>query len=199
MTTPQPDREIHDLFDRTLKHLFTLSLAMIIGAINGIFHTDYPLNSEVIFENTEEISDDLDKLISDIKIRINKRDRFIIEAEIDPNKPIALKIFREAFEDALRNKINDDGVIRFPFPDVCVIYFEPNSQTPDIVTIRIEAQDGRSFDYAVPSFKPTEHSLQELSDRNLDIFLPFCILKFRKRLEKCKPTLITLRSPKKCA
>jgi hypothetical protein len=181
----QNDREIHDLFDLTFKQLLTLSHPVIVMTINGLFDTDYELVSKVDFPNAELVNENLDKLIPDTIIRINDTDRYLFEAEISPDKPIALKIFREAFEDAFRNRLEDD-IIRLRFPDVRVIYFEPNERTPDLVTVRIETQDGKYLDYPVQSFKPLNYSLRELSEKNLELFLPFSLLKFRKPLEKAK-------------
>jgi hypothetical protein len=182
----QPNRDVHDLFDRTLTVLLArLSNPLLTYPINYLFNAKYPPDSEVIRENTEEIDDELGKKQSDSKLRV-RHDRFIIEAEIAPNKPVAIKIFREAFEDAVSRLIDDDGVITLPFPDVCVIYFEPNEQTPDEITVRLKTQDGRSLDYPIRSFKPSELSVKELAEHKLLLCLPFMALKFRKRLEKCK-------------
>jgi hypothetical protein len=61
MTAPLPIRDVHDLFDRTLKHLITVPDSVITGAIKIMFDTDFPLKSEVTFENVEEVNENRDK------------------------------------------------------------------------------------------------------------------------------------------
>jgi hypothetical protein len=112
-----------------------MSNPVIVGMINGLFGTHYPLDSKVTFPNAELVNEKLAKIVPDMIICIDDVDRYLIEAEIAPDKPITLKIFREAFESAVQNRTESDDVIELRLPDVRVIYFEPNERTPDMVTI----------------------------------------------------------------
>ncbi|MDD3367649.1 MAG: hypothetical protein PHP50_02005 [Lachnospiraceae bacterium] len=63
--------KFHDIYDRIFKRLFDLSVLAIINLINGLFETDYPLNSTVEYSNREFVNSSLGKRYADTFITIN--------------------------------------------------------------------------------------------------------------------------------
>ena len=57
---------IYQIYDRIFKRIFSLSNLAIINLINGLFGTNHPLDSEVIYPNKEFVSVRLDKRIADV-------------------------------------------------------------------------------------------------------------------------------------
>ena len=60
----------HDIFDRIFKRIITLSSATIVRFINGIFNADYPIDSTITYNWTENVDDKLKKTIADTIISI---------------------------------------------------------------------------------------------------------------------------------
>jgi hypothetical protein len=86
--------DTHDIFDRIFKRIITLSSPTIVRFINGIFSTDYSLESRVTYNWTEHVDDELKKTISDTIVTINDSDSYHIEAQMykDDNS-ILLRMF----------------------------------------------------------------------------------------------------------
>ena len=77
---------INQIYDKILKRILTLSAKAVINLINGLFGTNFPLDSKIVYNWTESIDDKLGKTISDtiLTIHVDEENyRFHIEAEID--------------------------------------------------------------------------------------------------------------------
>lgn len=65
--------KIHDIYDRISKRCMALSAKCTIQLVNGLYGTDYPLDSEVTYNWTENIQDDLKKTLADAIVTINRK------------------------------------------------------------------------------------------------------------------------------
>jgi len=185
-------RRTAQLFDLMFKSIIKdASSSAVVHLINGIYKKNYPLDTPVTIEPNELIkehpkSGELGKIVSDIIITLHsggRKDTFIMEAQIDDDLEMILRIFNYsalvAFE---KRNVSDDGScmeIEMPLP--AIIYWE-TSKTKDIVSVKIKFPNNRSVIYKVPTFKVLNHSVSELGD--MALLLPFYILKIRKELEK---------------
>jgi len=185
-------RRTAQLFDLMFKSIIKdASSSAVVHLINGIYKKSYPLDTPVTIEPNELVkehpkSGELGKIVSDIIITLHsggRKDTFIMEAQIDDDLEMILRIFNYsalvAFE---KRKVSDDGSymqIEMPLP--AIIYWE-TSKTKDIVSVKIKFPNNKSVIYKIPAFKVLNHSVSELGD--MALLLPFYILKIRKELEK---------------
>jgi len=185
-------RRTAQLFDLMFKSIIKdASPSAVVHLINGIYKKNYPLDTQVTIEPNELIkehpkSGKLEKIVSDIIITLHcldRKDTFIMEAQIDDDLEMMLRIFNYSALVALEKRtISDDGsYMKIVMPSPAVIYWE-TSKTEDIVSVEIKFPNNKSVTYEVPAFKVLNHSVSELG--NMALLLPFYILKIRKELEK---------------
>ncbi|GHV75086.1 hypothetical protein AGMMS49940_23880 [Spirochaetia bacterium] len=177
-----PEHEPAHIYDLIFKRLMRLSQGAIVQFINGLFNTDYPVDSRVDYPSTETITDDLTHVVSDMLILIGGEHLYHIEAQINNDENMALRVFNYGYLEGLKRKTVEDALITIPFPDARIIYWETTHKTPDTVTLRLQFPDGNHYDYGVDTFKFLDHSIHELEEKKLSILLPFYMLKLRKRV-----------------
>jgi hypothetical protein len=189
----------HDLFDLVFKRLMHLSSVAIVSFINGLFGTNHPLTSIVEYFETESVSSKLKKNCKDMVIGINGK-RYIIELQRRNDKTMALRIFIYSYSDALNTQSADEnGVIILDFPQAAVIYLENTGKTNE--TLRFRFPDNIEHTYTVPVFNLLEYSIADIEKQNLQLLLPFYVLKLHDKVKQAKsgderqrltPELITL-------
>ncbi|GHU49308.1 hypothetical protein FACS1894200_07810 [Spirochaetia bacterium] len=191
------DRETPQLFDLMLKCLLKeASPSAVVHFINGLFGKDYPPDSSVTFAATESIAipqpnkpQKLEKIQSDI-ILIVAGDDFLVEAQIDDDETIALRVFQYGFAHARRTKTisEDETLIPLLMPEARIIYWETSRKTPDKVTLRFVFPDDSKHDYEIKTFKMLEANLETLEKRKMLLLLPFTLLKFRQEVKNRSTT-----------
>jgi hypothetical protein len=182
--------DTHDIFDRIFKRIITLSSPTIVRFINGIFSTDYSLESRVTYNWTEHVDDELKKTISDTIVTINDSDSYHIEAQMykDDNS-ILLRMFDYGFNHSKRSPedvYDDNGNrcgVRLYFPQQVVIYLDSSGKIPDEYHLIIRFNDGHEFTLSVPTIIFQNESLNDIIQKNMIILLPFKLLKVRNRFE----------------
>jgi hypothetical protein len=182
-------RETLQLFDLMFKWtLKEASPRALTHFINGLFEKNYPPDSAVMFNATESVGADnekLKKITSDMIVTV-AGDAFLIEAQISDDETIALRVFQYAFAHAAQNKeISESGeVVALIMPDARILYWETGRKTPDKVTLRLIFPDKTTHDYEIETFKVLNHRVETLGKRNMALLFPFCLLKFRKEMKK---------------
>ncbi|MCL2283583.1 MAG: hypothetical protein FWC26_09740 [Fibromonadales bacterium] len=185
-------RETAQIFDLTLKCILReASHSAVVHLINSVHKKNYPLQTTLVkFEPTEYFkelpeSGKLQKIITDMVLTLSGEgysDTYLIEAQIDDDARMLLRIFNYSVAVALAGKtISDNGSymeITMPYP--ALLYFE-DSKTEDIVSIRIKFPGGESVLYKATAFKILNHSVSELD--GMALLLPFYILRIRKELK----------------
>lgn len=177
--------EIYQIFDKTFKKVLTLSTRAVINLINGMFHTDYPLDSTITYNWTEFEDDNLRKILADAILTINGTNAYHLEAQMEKDDSIVFRVFEYSYSHANRTRIQEDGeyVLRFPRPMVIYLYYE--KEVPDEYTLKLTFNEERdTFHYKVPVLKLPEISSKELCERKMVILIPFHILKLRYALKK---------------
>ena len=170
-TQEKPEKEsINQIYDKMLKRILVLSSVAVINLINALFNRNFPLDSTIVYNLTENIDDGLGKTLSDTILTIHangESHRFHIEIEIsntDTNdSSIILRVFDYSYRDALRHKEKTNDKITIKFPKPLVILLEHNSNSPKKVTLELDFGEQGSFDYSVPTMKFLDHSLDDLN------------------------------------
>jgi len=179
-------KEIYQIYDKAFKRILTLSTKTVINLINGLFGTEYPLNSKITYNWTEHEDKNLKRTLSDSILTINGRDSYHMEAQMTEDEEIVFRVFEYGFGHAYKNRVIEENGEIMEFPQPCIIYLDEGKKDkiPDEYTLVLQFRDQGEFSYKVPIYKLQNISMQELNDKKLIALLPFLLLKLRKKLEK---------------
>jgi flagellar biosynthesis/type III secretory pathway protein FliH len=175
------------------KHILKeASPTALVHFINGLFGKNYPPDSAVMFNATESVGADdekLEKITSDMVLTIGE-DAYLIEAQINDDENIALRVFQYGFAYARQMRVIEaDESITLTMPDTRIVYWETSRRTPNQVTLRIIFPDKTVHMYEVKTFKVLEQSVEALGERDMVLLLPFYLLKFRREVKKSGATV----------
>jgi hypothetical protein len=180
-------RETLHLFDLMFKAiLHDASHPALVHFINGLFGKSYPPDSPVSFAATESVSQEASLLTgirSDMLLTV-AGDAFIIEAQIQDDENIALRIFQYSIAYAQQTKVVEPEQITLTMPDARIIYWETSHKTPDKVRVRIIFPDKTGHAYEIPTLKMLDQRIETLEQRNLVLLTPFYVLKYRKVVKR---------------
>ncbi len=174
-------KRIAQIYDKIFKRILTLSGKSVIGFINGLFGTDYPDDSTIVYNWTEHVDDELHRTVADAIITINEKHAYHIEAQMYEDEAIELRMFDYGYRYALKAGHERD-VLTFPEPRIIYLYEHEN--IPNVKTLMLDFGEQGRFQYQIPVFKLLEHEPEELSKKNMIILIPFMIMKLRKNIEK---------------
>ena len=174
-------KRIAHIYDRTFKKILTLSSRAVIGLINGLFDTEYPLDSTITYNWTEHHDDNLKKTLADTIITINQSWSYHMEAQMYEDEEIEFRVFDYSYGHALKSR-NDADVLHFPEPRIIYLYNHKN--VSDTKEILLDFGTQGTFTYRVPVFKLLEYTVEELSRKNMIILIPFMMLKLRDKIKK---------------
>jgi hypothetical protein len=178
--------DITQIYDKIFKRILTLSNSAVINFINAIFSKNFPADSEIIYNWTENIKDDLHKTIADTVMTINGTEKFNIEVQINNDSEIVLRVFEYGYQAALKHKIIERDRIILNFPTPKIIFLEDNSQTPDSVKLILNFQEQGQAEYNVPAIKFLSYTIEELNNQRMIILMPLYLLKLRKEIQAAK-------------
>jgi hypothetical protein len=180
MNTP---RETYHVFDLVFKRIIQeIGPRAVVSLVNGLFGTDFPLDSEVSFPNREKVTEDLKQIVSDMIMAI-AGEVFHVEAQIDDELNMALRMFRYGYHEAIsRPRKGEDGSITIEFPQARILFWETTRRTPDTVTLHVVFPDRSRHDFQIPAFKVLEHEIEDFGKMGLAVLLPFYILKYRRQV-----------------
>jgi hypothetical protein len=158
----------------------------VVALVNGLFETDFPLDSPVSFPNREKVTGNLRKITSDMTVDVGAA-RFQFEAQIDNDLNMALRLFQYGYYEALENLERDgEGRPVLVFPPARVLYWETTKKTPDTESLTVIFPDGSRHEFRVPAFKVLAHKIEYLEEKKLALLLPFYMLKYRKAVKGAK-------------
>ena len=178
------DDGVVQIYDKIFKRILTLSNVAVINFINGIFGKNFPTDSKLTYNWTENIKNSLEKTIADTIITVNDTEKFHVEVQINSDSTIALRVFDYGYQDALKyKKIENDRMI-LKFPQSKIIFLEHNSNTPNSVVLELDFEEQGKFEYEIPVIKFLDYSIDELDSQHLVILLPLYLLKLRREIEK---------------
>ena len=185
------EKDPYDIFDRTFKRVLTLSKRTVIKFINGVFNKTYSDDSELTYNWTEFVDNDMKKILADTIITINGTDSFHIEAQMYKNEKIVLRMIDYGYHQALRTwesiPLPEDGtdIIRLKFPSQLVINLDEDN-APDTYCVKLDFGDQEIINYKIPVLSFQNIDLETIKKRHMIILLPFKLLKLRKKIEKSR-------------
>ena len=182
--------QVYQIFDKVFKKVLTLSAKAIVNLINGLFGTDYPLDSEITYNWTEFEDDRLHKILADTILTIDHTHSYHLEAQMEKDNSIVFRVFEYGFQHASRTRVMDakQGKYELTFPDPVIIYLYYEGKVPDYYTLSLKRNDKTVIgEYTVPVVKLPEISAEELNERKMIVLLPFHVLKCRNLIKKGQP------------
>jgi PII-like signaling protein len=159
----------------------------MIRFINGLFHTQHPLDSPVIHWSTEYIRSNLEKRQVDEVVSIAGH-TYLIEAQTADDANMAIRVFEYSYAQALKNKHIHAGRIILPFPRAAVIYLEGGKALPGEWEIQVVFPPDNPHSFKIPTVKLLEYSITGMVEEGLAVLLPFYMLKLRKAVRQVKST-----------
>ena len=178
------NKTIYQIYDKIFKKILTLSSTAVINLINGLFGTDYPLNSIITYNWTEFEDKELKKILADTILTINGKYSYHLEAQMTEDKDIVFRVFEYGFGHASRNITEEDGKHILPFPEAKVIFLYSEKKAPDEYALTLDFGTQGRFNYRVPTFKFQEVEIEELNRRKMVILIPFALLKLREIMKE---------------
>ncbi|MCM1180196.1 MAG: hypothetical protein NC347_08075, partial [Clostridium sp.] len=109
-------QKITQIYDKTVKKILTLSSTAVVNLINGLFDTDYPLDSTITYNWTEFTNDNLKRILADTILTINGKNSYHIEAQMEKDETIIFRVFEYGYRHAETNRILEDATCILPFP-----------------------------------------------------------------------------------
>ena len=181
-----------DIYDRIFKAGISLSKKSVILFINGLFGTDYPVDSEVTYNWTEFVGNkDLGKVLADTIITINQMDGYHMEVQLK-GENVILRMLEYGFRQSLRgvkeirNPETGEEEYSIRYPRQMIIYLDKADKIPDEFPVRISFQGEESYTYRIPVLHFQEKSISEIQKDHLYILLPFKLLSMRHEMERAE-------------
>jgi len=106
MAAKKPKREesITQIYDKIFKRILTLSNVAVVNFINGAFDKNFPTDSKLTYNWTENVKNSLEKTIADTIITVNDTEKFHAEVQIENDNTMVLRVFDYGYQDALKYK-----------------------------------------------------------------------------------------------
>lgn len=175
---------VYHIYDKLFKKILTLSSTAVVNLINGLFDTDYPTDSTITYNWTEFEKEDLRKILADTILTINGCHSYHMEAQMEEDETIILRVFDYSYSHAMRNATDRTGGYSIRFPEPKVIYLYAAKNIPDEYVLNLDFGKQGVFCYKVSVCKFQEISTEELNDRKMVILIPFALLRVRDLLKK---------------
>lgn len=174
--------KINQIFDLIFKRSMTLSQTAIVYFMNGLFNKNFPIDSSITYLWNESVNDNLKHIIADVMIIINNDEKFHIEAQINNDSTIALRVFEYGYQEALKYRKTSGNEIVLKFPKPQIIFLEHNANTPDEAELILDFWGEEIVHYKVPTTKLLALSIEELNEKHMIILMPLYLLKLRKEI-----------------
>ncbi len=179
------DQQIAHIYDKMFKRILTLSPLAVINMINGLFDTNHPTDSEITYNWTEHVDDNLNKTIADTIITINQDSVYHIEAQMYEDEQIELRVFDYGYQHALTSQ-KSPNILKFP--EIRIIYLYKTKDNDNEKTLLLDFGSQGIMEYKVPVFKLLDHDALDLHHKKMTILLPFLMLRLRDELKRKRTT-----------
>lgn len=152
---------------------------LVIPLINEVFHTSYPDDVEIIQWSNEQITKDK-TVITDSCLRIGNK-VYHIECQSTDDSTMAIRMIEYDFSAALNFKEKDRRNYILRFPHSAVLQLRENSNTPDILNVKLIFADGGTYNYQVPVVKVSAYTKDNIFEKKLLMLLPFYVMRYEKK------------------
>ena len=173
------------IYDITFKRMFRLSGRMLIKFVNKVFEKNFPLDSEIKFLDPNSEDEENAILEKDIYFEICG-ERFQIEAQTYWDD----MMFR-LFEYAVSNpgdgyEKTDECHAEYRMPKQAVVFLKGKNRKHDKLYIKLILPDDQEVEYSVKAVRALSYTPQELVENDLEILLPFQIIRMYNRVNGYK-------------
>ena len=172
--------ENRKIYDVTFKRMFRLSGRMLIKFVNKVFEKNFPLDSEVRFLDPGSENEENEILEKDIYFEICG-ERFQIEAQSYWDD-MMFRLFEYAVSTHGRYKKTDAYHAEYHMPKQAVVFLKGKRKRDNKLSIRLILPDDQGVEYSVNAVKALSYTPQELAENDLEILLPFQIIRMYNRV-----------------
>lgn len=176
--------ESYQIYDKIFKRILMLSSTTVINMINECFHTNYPLDSEIQYNMTEHVNDELKRTLADAILTVNGIHSYHFEAQISWDKHIVVRMFEYGYNHSMKHLSDLEDIY---FPEPLIIYLDENTANiPDYQTLHIHFGARDCYCYRVPVLKYLAVEPDDPARKKMVALVPFQLLRLRKTLQKSR-------------
>ena len=177
--------ESRKIYDITFKKMFRLSGRMLIRFVNKVFEKNFPLDSEVKFLDPNSEDEENEILEKDIYFEICG-ERFQIEAQSYWDD-MMFRLFEYAVSDHRKSYTKTDAYHAvYRMPKQAVVFLKGKSKSRNKLFIKLILPDDQEVEYSVNAVRALSYTPQELAENDLEILLPFQIIRMYNRVNGYK-------------
>ena len=169
-------------FDDVFRTIASKMPWMMVSLINEVFGENYPENVAVTQLRNEFVSES-GKIITDSIFMICGK-YYHIECQSNPDSTMEIRMVEYDFAIAHEHASKEDGKYVIRFPESAVLYLRHNSNTPDVLTVKVEMPDGQQVEYATKAIKAQNYTKDELFQKKLLALVPFYLMRFEDRFSE---------------
>ena len=177
--------ESRKIYDITFKKMFRLSGRMLIRFVNKVFEKNFPLDSEVKFLDPNSEDEENEILEKDIYFEICG-ERFQIEAQSYWDD-MMFRLFEYAVSDHRKSYTKTDAYHAvYRMPKQAIVFLKGKSKRRNKLFIKLILPDDQEVEYSVNAVRALSYTPQELAENDLEILLPFQIIRMYNRVNDYK-------------
>ena len=177
--------ESRKIYDITFKKMFRLSGRMLIRFVNKVFEKNFPLDAEVKFLDPNSEDEENEILEKDIYFEICE-ERFQIEAQSYWDD-MMFRLFEYAVSDHRKSYTKTDAYHAvYRMPKQAVVFLKGKSKRRNKLFIKLILPDDQEVEYSVNAVRALSYTPQELAENDLEILLPFQIIRMYNRVNGYK-------------
>ena len=170
------------IYDVTFKRMFRLSSKLLIKFVNQIFDKDFPINTKITFLDVNTENEDNLSLEKDLYFEICG-EKFQIEAQSYWDD-MMFRLFEYAVNSSENNYVRTDSThATFRMPKQVVVFLKDTNKENDRLFIKLILPDEQEVEYSVKAVRALGYNSYELADNNLEILLPFQILRMWNKVK----------------
>ena len=171
--------DTNTIFDDVFRTIVQKMPQLVIPLINEVFQTSYPDDVEIMQWRNEQVTKDK-KIITDSCLRIGNK-VYHIECQSTDDSTMAIRMIEYDFSAALNFTEKDRRNYILRFPHSAVLQLRENSNTPDILNVKLIFADGGTYDYQVPVVKVSAYTKDNIFEKKLLMLLPFYVMRYEKK------------------
>ena len=172
-----PDNTVFDSVFKTMVHKIP---KLLIPFINETFGRDYPNDAKIV-RFCDEHEGPRGTIIDDTVFKLHDK-IYHIECQSTEDYRMVVRMIEYDFSIALESALSAGKPYEMDFPASCVLFLRHTSNTPDVLSMRVNLPDGESFDYKVKVVKAQNYSSVDLFNKQLLLLVPFYLMRYENAL-----------------
>ena len=180
--------EKNQIFDKSFKRMLRTCPKLLIRFVNKVFGKKYSLNSKIVFNDKEGVTDNGSVFEMDLYFTICG-EKYHIEAQAYDDD-MMIRLIEYAFSNVHDKYVKiDKDHARYKMAKQAVVFLKDTDRTRDKLYITLVLPDDREVEYSVPAVRALGFLPKELVKNDMEILLPFQIIRLygrAKNYHKCK-------------